>query len=149
MNCIKEKDFDYYGEFTSSYNSDEFVMEIMLNNQFMVSVTHSISEDMIITRTVSNGNIHFNRNVIEFMEEKTNVVFYGKIQSDTLELFGERVTILDDNKEILIPNRFYCFVRLYNNGLVRYSGSWSNGRKSGQWIYFDQNGTIIETKTYE
>lgn len=44
---------------------------------------------------------------------------------------------------------FYCTMRFYEDGFIKFRGQWKDGYPDGQWLFFDKNrkATIITYKT--
>jgi len=37
----------------------------------------------------------------------------------------------------------------YSNGQIRYTGSFENGLKSGEWRFYDENGELLEIQFFQ
>ena len=72
---------------------------------------------------------------------------------DTLILECETVTyrlkVIDDEKlqsidkigSYVLPGEyFYCDLKHYPNGALAYIGSWKEGKRHGNWVYYDSSG---------
>jgi len=85
-----------------------------------------------------------------------------KISGDTVILVSsighEKVTLIRETDEILksllfelAPNgqRFYRGTVYYEGGKVKEQGSWVEGKKSGLWMYWNENGEVINKRIYK
>lgn len=53
----------------------------------------------------------------------------------------DMLLVIDGILDVLQPKTIlYCTRKLYDDGSIRYFGSWENGQKHGNWLYIDEMG---------
>ncbi len=76
----------------------------------------------------------------------------GPLDSDGLKMgewhaYFENGNKLSSSTYVKGINNGYSIV-WYPNGNVRYFGDYKNGKKTGKWSFYSEDGTLFEEKTY-
>ncbi len=80
--------------------------------------------------------------------------YYDAAKTKLKEVFNyKQVTIFSEKGDHSIvgteQKKHGPYFYYYENGKIRISGNYKDDLKTGTWKYFDENGKMIKTETYE
>ena len=144
-----------------------YILTILLLSTLLISCSNNeeeylfeIKENWGELQVGENKSIHYTMRVYKKGKDTiyytTNYYSNGIVKCKTIHINDclDRVEFVNDtNGESLDYGKVQNgngYVKKYNNqGILEYSGKYSNGNKEGWWLFYRFNGDIIDSSFYE
>nr|WKN38482.1 hypothetical protein K4G66_07170 [Tunicatimonas sp. TK19036] len=112
------------------------------NNYTLFVMQYNDQSEAVTSQELSRGVFEMKADTLVLEDMASGKAMKLEVASEE-KLHPMNVPNLDDDLLFLGHNQYYP------NGELKWEGEWRKGKKHGNWIYYDEDGNIVETMHYK